>query len=231
MGCILVSTSAERSLARRSAFDEGHFGDSRPWRGACWRPSCPPGPKLPSICSRMHGLAALAKALKQGDHALAAIVLAQSQFPAFPDKGAGARINNAATMIDDRLFTHRLPLALLLALLSGVPARARNVECPAVWTGDSSKSKVKDAAVYTNDTDRAALGRGATRASRTSSMANLSICNVSMPIGRYWSSPCTAKTRRVGRSAAAEFRAREQCSEIRHEYCSAAYSNRSGPWR
>jgi hypothetical protein len=48
-------------------------------------------------------------------------------------------------------FTHRLPLALLLDLLSCVPARARNVECPVVWPGESSKSKVKDAAVYIND--------------------------------------------------------------------------------
>jgi len=46
--------------------------------------------------SRMHGLAALANALNQGDYALAAIILAQLQFPALPDKGAGARMRKAA---------------------------------------------------------------------------------------------------------------------------------------
>jgi len=51
--------------------------------------------------SRMHGLAALAKALNQGDHALAAIVLVQLQFPALPDKGAGARMCKAAAMLED----------------------------------------------------------------------------------------------------------------------------------
>jgi len=63
------------------------------------------------------------------------------EFPALPDKGAGARTNKAAVMLDGRRFTHRLPLALLLALFSGVSALARNVECPAVWPGDSSKSR------------------------------------------------------------------------------------------
>lgn len=51
--------------------------------------------------SRMHGMAALAKALNQGDHALAAIALVQLQFPALPDKGAGARMTKAAAMLDD----------------------------------------------------------------------------------------------------------------------------------
>lgn len=73
------------------------------------------------------------------------------QFPALPDKGAGARMNKAAPVIDVRHFTHRLPLALLFGLLNFVPALARNVQCPAVWPGVSSKSKVKDAAVYIND--------------------------------------------------------------------------------
>lgn len=51
--------------------------------------------------SRMHGLAALAKALNQGDHALAAIVLVQLQLPALPDKGAGARMRKAVAMLED----------------------------------------------------------------------------------------------------------------------------------
>jgi hypothetical protein len=51
--------------------------------------------------SRMHGLAALAKALNQGDHALASIVLAQLQFPALPDKGAGVRMSKATAMLED----------------------------------------------------------------------------------------------------------------------------------
>ncbi|MGB6177498.1 MAG: BPSL0067 family protein [Methylocella sp.] len=64
--------------------------------------------------SRMHGLAALAKALNQGDHALAAIVLVQLQFPALPDKGAGARMKKAAAMLDDgapaaEVLRHLLP--------------------------------------------------------------------------------------------------------------------------
>jgi hypothetical protein len=42
--------------------------------------------------------AALAKALNQGDHAIA---LVQARFPALPDKGAGARMRKAATMLDD----------------------------------------------------------------------------------------------------------------------------------
>ncbi|MGB8901293.1 MAG: hypothetical protein WCC90_19570, partial [Methylocella sp.] len=50
-----------------------------------------------------------------------------------------------AAMVD-RCFKYRLPLALLLAVLNCVPALARNVECPAVWPGDSSKSKVKGTA-------------------------------------------------------------------------------------
>jgi hypothetical protein len=54
-------------------------------------------------------------------------------------------------MTDRRRFKYRAPLALLLALSSGVPALARNVECPAVWPGDSSKSKLKDADAYIDD--------------------------------------------------------------------------------
>ena len=50
--------------------------------------------------SRRPGLAALAKALNQGDQALAAIALVQLQFPALPDKGAGARMRKAAAMLD-----------------------------------------------------------------------------------------------------------------------------------
>jgi hypothetical protein len=51
--------------------------------------------------SRMQGLAALAKALNQGDRALAAIALAQARFPALLDKRAGARMTKAAAMLDD----------------------------------------------------------------------------------------------------------------------------------
>jgi hypothetical protein len=51
-------------------------------------------------------------------------------------------------MMDRRRFKYRVAHALLLALLSGVPSLARNVECPAVWPGDSSKSKVKEAYAY-----------------------------------------------------------------------------------
>ena len=54
-------------------------------------------------------------------------------------------------MIDHRRFKYRVPLALLLGLLSGVPALSRNVECPAVWPGNSSKSRIKDGFVYNND--------------------------------------------------------------------------------
>ena len=54
-------------------------------------------------------------------------------------------------MIDHGRFKYRVPLALLLVLLSGVLARARRVECPAVWPGDSSKSKVKEAYAYIDD--------------------------------------------------------------------------------
>ncbi|MGH6867619.1 MAG: hypothetical protein ACREDA_01840, partial [Methylocella sp.] len=53
--------------------------------------------------------------------------------------------------MDHLRFKYRVPVALLLTLLSCVPALARNVECPAVWPGDSSKSKVKYAPVYNND--------------------------------------------------------------------------------
>jgi hypothetical protein len=45
---------------------------------------------------------------------------------------------------------YRLPLALLLALLSCVPALARNVECLAVCRAIPSKSKVMAAAAYIN---------------------------------------------------------------------------------
>jgi hypothetical protein len=60
-------------------------------------------------------------------------------------------VRKIAAMIDHRRFKYRLPLALLLALLSCVPALARNVECPAVWPGDSSKSRLKEGVVYNND--------------------------------------------------------------------------------
>jgi hypothetical protein len=49
--------------------------------------------------SRMQGLTALAKALNQGDYSLASIALAQLQFPALPDKSAGARMSKAAAML------------------------------------------------------------------------------------------------------------------------------------
>lgn len=50
--------------------------------------------------SRMRGLATLAKALNEGDYALATIALAQARFPAVPDKGAGARMQKAAEMLE-----------------------------------------------------------------------------------------------------------------------------------
>jgi hypothetical protein len=36
-------------------------------------------------------------------------------------------------------------------VLNCVPALARNVQCPVVWPGDSSKSKVKGAYAYIDD--------------------------------------------------------------------------------
>jgi hypothetical protein len=51
--------------------------------------------------SRIDGVAALAKALNHGDYALASIVLTQLQFPALPDKSAGARMRKAAAMLKD----------------------------------------------------------------------------------------------------------------------------------
>jgi hypothetical protein len=49
--------------------------------------------------SRMRGLAALAKALNEGDYALAAILLTQAQFPALPHRGAAERMQKAAAML------------------------------------------------------------------------------------------------------------------------------------
>jgi hypothetical protein len=48
----------------------------------------------------MRGLAALAKALNAGDYALALIDLAQVRFPPLPDKGASARMQKAAEMLE-----------------------------------------------------------------------------------------------------------------------------------
>jgi hypothetical protein len=53
--------------------------------------------------------------------------------------------------MDHRRFKYGVPLALLLALLSCGSALGRTVECPAVWPGDSSKSRLKDGVVYNND--------------------------------------------------------------------------------
>ncbi|MGH6822109.1 MAG: hypothetical protein ACREC4_01245, partial [Methylocella sp.] len=49
--------------------------------------------------ARMGGLATLAKAMNEGDYALASIALAHLQFPALPDKGACARMQKAAAML------------------------------------------------------------------------------------------------------------------------------------
>ncbi len=152
--------------------------------------------------------------------------------PTLRDKGAGARMNKAAAMLDDRHFTHRLPLALLLALLNCVPARARNVECPAVWPGDSSKSKVKDAAVYINDQTEPPWEESQ-HGTRFEVVVYGEFIDLQCLYAkrRILFTPLPARTPCECRSAAAESQAREQCSKIQHEYCCAAYSSRFRPWR
>jgi hypothetical protein len=48
-------------------------------------------------------------------------------------------------------FSKHLALFFLVALSSALPALAREVECPAIWPGDSSKSRLKDGAIYNDD--------------------------------------------------------------------------------
>jgi hypothetical protein len=144
MGCILVSTCAGRSLATAWRF----------WRRIFWRFRGLAGRVLETVLSagyritvdlgsRRHGWAALAKALNQGDPTLAAIVLAQLQFPALPDSGAGARMNKAAAMLDHgvsaaEVLKHLLPTGELAKFnpIISAPALGADNSPRRRWTPD-----------------------------------------------------------------------------------------------
>jgi hypothetical protein len=102
MGCILVSTSAGPFVGDGVALlTKDIFGDFIPLARRELETVLSAGYKIAvDLGSRMHRLAALAKASNQGAHALASIVLTQLQFLALPDKGAGARMNKAAAMLE-----------------------------------------------------------------------------------------------------------------------------------
>jgi hypothetical protein len=53
--------------------------------------------------------------------------------------------------MNSRCFICRLWAVLLVALSASLPTWAREVQCPAVWPGDSPKSPVKDGFIYKND--------------------------------------------------------------------------------
>jgi hypothetical protein len=105
--------------------------------------------------SRMHGLAALAKALNKGDHVLAEIVLVHLRFPALPDKGAGARMNKAAAMLEHgasaaEVLKHFLPNGELGKFnpyhLGPGPAGGQftTAETDATSSGDASPERFSD---------------------------------------------------------------------------------------
>jgi hypothetical protein len=125
-----------------------HFSIASGSRSRSTRPASRRG-RLSGAASRIFGLRSIR--WKGSQVSVGACGSSTSTKPNKDFWGAGGNAasgNHAAIFLAamvDRCFKYRLPLALLLAVLNCVPALARNVQCPAVWPGDSSKSKVKGA--------------------------------------------------------------------------------------